>query len=142
MQRERCSVTASRGYPIILSEVVHLDALPDTPTRAAPPPRAQIVPNFRVRTNPVLGPTPALFGMAAAGYILCELGNAPFDGEPLLTLTGLQYDRAMERLAAREWEAYGTEDGVAVDRDDVSALLAWGLQFGPRRARDCARWGI
>lgn len=51
---------------------------------------SQIVPNFRVRTIPVLGPTPALFGMAAAGYILCELAGAPFEGEPILRLTEKQ----------------------------------------------------
>ena len=33
----------------------------------------QIVPNFRVRTIPVLGTMPATFGMAAASYILCRL---------------------------------------------------------------------
>jgi hypothetical protein len=74
-----------------------------------------------VRTIPVLGPTPALFGMAAASYILCTLARAPFEGEPILLLTALQYDRAMERLVVREEEAYGTADGVAVDRDDVGA---------------------
>jgi hypothetical protein len=85
----------------------------------------QIVPNFRVRTIPVLGPTPALFGMAAASYILCTLAEAPFDGEPILVLTALQYDRAMERLAAREEEAFGSADGVAVDRDDVGGPHGW-----------------
>lgn len=43
---------------------------------------AQIVPNFRVRTIPVLGTTPAIFGLAAAAYILCELAQAPFIPEP------------------------------------------------------------
>jgi len=75
-----------------------------------------------VRTIPVLGPTPALFGMAAAGYILCELAGAGFEGEPIIKLTAAQYDRAMERLVAREEEAFGSADGVAVDRDDVSFI--------------------
>jgi hypothetical protein len=104
----------SRVVPGIAITSRHL-----TPTAPSFPP-PQIVPNFRVRTIPVLGPTPALFGMAAAGFILCQLAGAPFDGEPLLTLTALQYDRAMERLVAREEEAYGTADGVRIDRDDVS----------------------
>ena len=80
----------------------------------------QVVPNFRVRTIPVLGPIPAIFGMAAASYILCQLAESPFDGEPIIQLTGLQYDRALDRIITREEERYGTDEGVAVDRDDVS----------------------
>lgn len=83
----------------------------------------QLIPNFRVRTIPVLGPSPALFGMAAAAHILCELARQPFDGEPILYLTEKQYDRAVERLIAREEAAFGDADGVAVDRDDVVYLL-------------------
>ncbi len=33
----------------------------------------QVVPNFRIRTIPVLGTTPSAFGMAAAGFVLCEV---------------------------------------------------------------------
>ena len=46
----------------------------------------QIVPNFRVRTIPVLGTTPAAFGLAAAGHILCTLAGQPFQTEPLCLL--------------------------------------------------------
>jgi hypothetical protein len=82
---------------------------------------AQVVPNFRIRTIPVLGTTPAIFGMAAAAYILTQLAGAPFYSEPIIQLTGLQYDRALQRLVDREEERYGSSEGVAVDRDDVSA---------------------
>lgn len=51
----------------------------------------QVVPNFRIRTIPVLGTTPAIFGMAAAGHILCELAGQPFEGEPIIKLTAKQY---------------------------------------------------
>jgi hypothetical protein len=78
-----------------------------------------------VRTIPVLGPSPALFGMAAAAHILCALAGAPIEGEPILRLTGHQYDRALERLVAREEARYGSADGVAIDRDDVSAQFSW-----------------
>ncbi len=62
------------------------------------------MPNFRVRTIPVLGTTPALFGMAAAGYVLCGLAGPAHEvaGEPIIRLTGLQYERALERLRERE----------------------------------------
>ena len=78
-----------------------------------------------MRTIPVLGPSPALFGMAAAAHILCALAGAPIEGEPILRLTGHQYDRALERLVAREEARYGSADGVAIDRDDVSAQFSW-----------------
>lgn len=91
-----------------------------TPVLSGTFPRRQIVPNFRVRTIPVLGTTPAIFGMAAASYILCELAKAPFESEPIIQLTGAQYDRAYQRLLDREEQRYGSTDGVAVDRDDVS----------------------
>ena len=44
---------------------------------------AQIVPNFRVRMIPVLGTLPAMFGLAAASHVLCELAAAPFAPEPV-----------------------------------------------------------
>ena len=50
----------------------------------------QIVPNFRVRTIPVLGTTPSDFGMAAAGWILCQLADAPFETAPLLRINQQQ----------------------------------------------------
>lgn len=80
----------------------------------------QIVPNFRVRTIPVLGTAPAIFGMACAAHILCELAAAPIIGEPIIQLTGQQYDRALTRLQQREEEVFGNTEGVPVDRDDVS----------------------
>ena len=33
----------------------------------------QVIPNFRVRTIPVLGCVPAIFGMALASHVLTEL---------------------------------------------------------------------
>lgn len=94
----------------------------------------QIVPNFRVRTIPVLGTAPAIFGMAAAAHILCELAAAPFSGEPIIQLTGQQYERALTRLQQREEEVFGSTEGVPVDKDDVSGAADWGQ--GPC----CTRW--
>ena len=39
-----------------------------------------------MRTIPVLGTMPAIFGMAAASYILCQLAGQPFTSEPLFQL--------------------------------------------------------
>jgi len=43
----------------------------------------QVVPNFRVRTIPVLGTTPALFGQAAAAWVVTQLARQPFSPEPM-----------------------------------------------------------
>lgn len=43
----------------------------------------QVIPNFRIRTVPVLGTTPAIFGMAAASWILCRLAGQPYIPEPM-----------------------------------------------------------
>ena len=45
--------------------------------------RRQVVPNFRVRTIPVLGTTPAVFGQAAAAHIITHLAGQPFVSEPV-----------------------------------------------------------
>lgn len=44
---------------------------------------SQVVPNFRVRTVPVLGTTPAIFGMAAASWVLCQLAQKPYIPDPI-----------------------------------------------------------
>lgn len=36
---------------------------------------AQVVPNFRIRSIPVQGTTPAIFGITAAARIICELAQ-------------------------------------------------------------------
>ena len=71
---------AARGAPGRVGRAsVNLKAGSDQCLIARPPPHpAQIVPNFRVRSIPVLGTTPALFGMAAASYVLCHLAGVPW----------------------------------------------------------------
>eukprot|EP00775_Hariotina_reticulata_P007164 gene7164-7378_t len=83
----------------------------------------QVVPNFRVRTIPVLGTAPAIFGMAAAAYILCHLARTPLAGEPVIQLTAQQYDRALARLQQREEDVFGNQEPLPVDRDDMIFLL-------------------
>ena len=91
----------------------------------------QIVPGFRVRTIPVLGTTPAVFGMAAAAHILCALAGAPLATEPLIRLQAEQYAVQLARLAAREELLYGSAAGVAVDIDDVRGMLMWPVDRQP-----------
>lgn len=59
----------------------------------------QVVPNFRVRTIPVLGPIPAVFGMACAAYVLTQLAEQPFHSDPIIPLKVSQAKAAMAQLA-------------------------------------------
>ena len=46
----------------------------------------QIIPNFRIRTVPVLGTTPAIFGMTAASWVLCNLAQKPYIPDPVFNV--------------------------------------------------------
>ena len=83
----------------------------------------QVVPNFRVRTIPVLGTLPAAFGLAAASHVLCELAAAPFAPEPVFRLLEVQYATQLQRLTEREDLIFGNSEGPAVDLDDVREPL-------------------
>jgi len=83
----------------------------------------QIVPNFRVRTIPVLGTTPAIFGMAAAAHVLTFLGGKPIIPEPVMKVRLAEVETLFERLKEREEVAYGTSAGVKVDLDEVEYLV-------------------
>jgi tRNA A37 threonylcarbamoyladenosine dehydratase len=85
---------------------------------AADPEAFRPAPGFRVRTVPVLGPTPAAFGLAAAALVLCDLAGAPFHPCPPPDPRGAPtYRVLLDRLA----EADGEEP--ALDLDDVTALV-------------------
>lgn len=88
----------------------------------------------------MLGTAPAIFGMAAAAHILCELAGAPFSGEPMIQLTGQQYDRALSRLQQREEEVFSNIEGLPVDRDDVSPALVGGDLFRALGVHQCAHF--
>jgi hypothetical protein len=81
----------------------------------------QIVPNFRIRTIPVLGTTPAVFGMAAAGYILCELAEQRLDTEPFFRLPAKSIQTQYDRLEAR----LGREPGVDIAEVEVLIREIW-----------------
>lgn len=72
---------------------------------------------------PVLGTMPAMFGMAAASHILCQLAGQPFNPEPIVEITEQQYETQITRLLEREETKYGGTQGVAVDYSDVSPPL-------------------
>lgn len=84
----------------------------------------QTIPNFRIRTIPVLGTAPAIFGMAAASWILCQLAGAPYVPEPAFRIYRPQYDTILEELHSDEAAAVGHCDDVAVDLEEVAFLVS------------------
>ena len=84
----------------------------------------QVIPNFRIRTIPVLGTTPAVFGLAAAGHALCELAGAPFESTPLQRIPLKAIQTQYDRLEERERERYHTSvDAMGVDEQEVEILI-------------------
>ena len=105
--------------------LVEPDLSPQVPGGAQlQPGDLQLVPGFRVRTIPVLGTAPALFGCAAAAWALCLLAGQPIHGALPLNLPAEQVGQQLDRLVERECLLHGGDDGVQVDPQDVAYLLA------------------
>uniref|UniRef100_A0A1D2A1J0 THIF-type NAD/FAD binding fold domain-containing protein n=2 Tax=Auxenochlorella protothecoides TaxID=3075 RepID=A0A1D2A1J0_AUXPR len=111
------------GVPVLLSTEKPRVGLIFGGEEGASPLDYQVVPNFRIRTIPVLGTMPALFGMAAASWILCQLAGKPFVPEPVFTIEIKQYQTQLHRLEDREHARFGTSAGVQVDLQEVEALV-------------------
>ena len=90
----------------------------------------QVIPNFRIRTIPVLGTVPAIFGMAAASWLLCELAGAPFLSDPIFNVHRAQYETLLEGLQADEERLVGHCDAIGVDLEEVRCSTPfWGFIF-------------
>lgn len=90
------------GVPVLLSTERPRCGLVFGGEEGADPLEFQVVPGFRVRTIPVLGTMPAVFGLAAASWILCQLAGAPYEPEPVFSLDSKQIQTQWDRLDARE----------------------------------------
>ena len=87
----------------------------------------QVVPNFRIRTIPVFGALPAIFGMACAAHVVTTLAGQGFDSEPVFRMQKKQYETQHERLRDRE-DARGSEVscmGVDLEVGWFSRVVAW-----------------
>jgi hypothetical protein len=82
----------------------------------------QVIPNFRIRTIPVLGTSPALFGMAAASWILCKLAKQPYFPEPVFQMKRGQYETILETLQDDDMMRLGHCDNIQVDLEEVRLL--------------------
>jgi len=72
------------------------------PAIAAAMEEFRAVPGFRVRALPVLGPTPAAAGLAAAAFVLCHLAGRPFVPAPPEPRSAPHYQVLLDRLIERE----------------------------------------
>ena len=83
----------------------------------------QVIPNFRVRTIPVLGCVPAIFGMALASHVLTEPRGAPHESEPIMAIQWKQYETQLERLHDRESERGREVSNMAIDIEGIVYLV-------------------
>ena len=86
----------------------------------------QVVPNFRVRTIPVLGTVPAMFGCALASFVLCKLSGTvqldPDEGNDVDTKIN-SYQVQLDRLKDREENRGSKSCALDVDINDIAYLL-------------------
>lgn len=78
--------------------------------------------DFRVRILPVLGPLPAMFGLAAATYIICEISGRQLEPLPW---------KARRKTAERTWQEL--ENTERKYPSPGSKLTSAEQGFGPRR---------
>ncbi len=86
----------------------------------------QVVPNFRVRTIPVLGTVPAMFGCALASFVLCKLSKtvelSPDEGNDVDTKI-VAYQTQLDRLKDREESRGLGKCALDVDINDIAYLI-------------------
>ena len=85
------------------SDIVKLVELDET--KHADADQYAILPTFRSRIMPVLGPIPALFGTAIASYVITELANFPTEPIPQKS-KGLPATKLYKELCSDELTRY------------------------------------
>ncbi|KAF7296265.1 ThiF domain-containing protein [Mycena chlorophos] len=85
----------------------------------------------RVRILPVLGPLPAIFGLNAATYVLCELAGRGIENPMAVKMRRRVYERMLKDLQAREGRRAvgrgerekGVTERLPIDEDDVALVF-------------------
>nr|GAT51747.1 predicted protein [Mycena chlorophos] len=85
----------------------------------------------RVRILPVLGPLPAIFGLNAATYVLCELAGRKIENPMAVKMRRRVYERMLKDLQAREGRRAvgrgerekGVTERLPIDEDDVALVF-------------------
>ncbi len=83
----------------------------------------QVIPNFRIRTIPVLGTTPAMFGMAAAAHVICSIAQFTMFPEPVFGVREGVWTSQLAALCDRLEEA-GEDLDTVLRTNEVEVL--WG----------------
>ena len=104
------------GIPVLLSTEKHrCDLVPVEAEDGKSLKDYQVLPNFRIRTIPVFGALPAIFGMACAAHVVTTLAKQPFDSEPVFRMQLQQYETQLERLRDREDSKGSADARLCVD---------------------------
>ncbi|KAF9543176.1 hypothetical protein EC957_001238 [Mortierella hygrophila] len=100
----------------------HVKLLPLDETQAQEADEYSALPDFRSRILPVLGPLPAMFGMAMATFISCKIAGWPMEPLPIKCREGL-YVRVHRELRVRESKLDKGIETIALDRRDVGYVI-------------------
>lgn len=119
--RKRHGITA--GIDVVLSAEKPRCNLVDNTDGSAPLSEFQVIPNFRIRTIPVLGTTPAIFGLAAAAHVVTQLAQQPISPEPVFSVTPAAIEAQLQRLTDSEETRFGSTNGVMVDAEEVAVVI-------------------
>ncbi|KAG6552591.1 hypothetical protein Mapa_005791 [Marchantia paleacea] len=114
------------GIPVVIStERPKAKLLPFTAPdgKEANPLDYQVVPGFRVRTIPVLGTIPAIFGQVMASYVITSIAGLAIQTEPVLNLDVDHYALLHQRLVEREELLFGTASEVELDKEEVAYVV-------------------
>ncbi|EGD73731.1 mitochondrion protein [Salpingoeca rosetta] len=116
-----------------------------TPEQMDAPDAYGAVPNFRIRILPVLGTMPALVGVGAASYVLCELAGKPFSPRKIEMVSHTFAHKTHNRLVRHEVKEFGNngkdDDALPVsDEIDCTFLLeeVWRMRSAFAFQRDRA----
>lgn len=95
---KRRKVKANKVEIVFSSEKTSNVLLPLTESQLAQKGEAQILDNFRVRIVPVLGTSPALFGISISAQVLSNIGGKPFKPFILTDVLFMNYCKIKERF--------------------------------------------
>lgn len=96
--------------------------MPLTAEQAANPEDFGTVEHFRLRTLPVLGTAPALFGQSMATWVLCEIGGKNFTPLAMVPLARAMRHKLLQHLKRREQKLFpGT--WMELDMSDIDYIV-------------------